>query len=60
MAMTNKPKQAESTKPSAAQIIAELTRARCVFQLEAIRTIMGVLEGMERQGQPSPDHRPKP
>lgn len=42
MAMTNKPKQAESTKPSAAQIIAELTRARCVFQLEAIRTVMGV------------------
>jgi hypothetical protein len=29
-------------KPTNAQIIAELTRARCVFQLEAIRTVMGV------------------
>ena len=30
------------SKPTNAQIIAELTRAKCVFQLEAIRTVMGV------------------
>ena len=29
-------------KPSSAQIIAELARARCLFQLSAIRTAMGI------------------
>lgn len=30
------------SKPTNAQIVAELNYARCVFQLETIRTVMGV------------------
>ena len=37
----NKRTQAESTKPTNAQVVADLTRAKIAFQLSAIIAAMG-------------------